>query len=249
VRHIHNFGCVHRDIKPLNILFKSNGRVQLGDFGLAKMLNSTTAEPAGKQASAISLSTTNALMLHTRGMGTPAYASPEQLSGGAYGVEADVFSLGVVLAELLYPLRTQMERAVVFEHLHHRRRLPKWVENTFPTSAGLALAMTHPDAEKRPTMEQIAQILPEVMPEMQQHFCSDSSTVETPQKQLLPVPGHSMKCLSQAIATTSGAQDPPSNNVGLLCATQEKPSHAELAEQDGVDCDVSKLPSMSGRSS
>jgi serine/threonine protein kinase len=203
IRHLHGFGCVHRDIKPLNILFKADGRVQLADFGLAKMLDNPAAEPTGMLPLAASTAASNALMLHTRGMGTPSYASPEQLLGGAYGVEADVFSLGVVLAELLNPLRTQMERAVMFEQLHHRRRLPNWVENTFPATARLALAMTEPEAKKRPTMDQIAKILPIVMSEMQQHFRSDSTAVETLQKQLPAATiGQSIYCLPESSAKT-----------------------------------------------
>jgi len=261
VLHMHAFNCVHRDIKPLNILFKSDGRVQLGDFGLAKMLGDPEAEAVGKHASTLSLATPNALRLHTRGMGTPSYASPEQLSGGEYGVEADVFSLGVVLAELLYPLRTQMERAVVLEQLHHRRRLPKWAESTFPKTAGLALDMTQPEAKNRPTMDQIAKALPTVMREMQQHFRTDTAAADTPQKELLPATvGHSMECSPEPSTPTSGqsamqvivdggdlsftsreseAEPPqtlPKQDAGPY-VTQEKPLKIQLADQDGMEDD------------
>ena len=87
VQYAHQRGVIHRDLKPSNILVKEDGSLRLLDFGIAKQLD-TEGRPADLTRTAL------------RPM-TPAYAAPEQLRGGAAGVESDVYSLGVILYELL----------------------------------------------------------------------------------------------------------------------------------------------------
>jgi serine/threonine-protein kinase len=79
----HERGIVHRDVKPSNILLSSDGSVRLGDFGIARLLDGTG--PAGTD----------------RFVGTPRYMSPEQISGRSVDGRSDLFSLGVVLYELV----------------------------------------------------------------------------------------------------------------------------------------------------
>ena len=88
VAHAHGKLVVHRDLKPSNILVTTGGEVRLLDFGIAKMLEEGEAgetditERAGQAL-------------------TPDYASPEQILGEPIGVASDVYSLGVILFELL----------------------------------------------------------------------------------------------------------------------------------------------------
>jgi len=85
----HEKGIVHRDLKPANVMVTNDGRVKVLDFGLAK-------DVRGEGASDATLTSAD----HTQAgivMGTPAYMSPEQVSGRALDHRTDIFSLGVVL--------------------------------------------------------------------------------------------------------------------------------------------------------
>ena len=87
VQHAHQHLVVHRDLKPSNILVTTDGRVKLLDFGVAKQLDPLEA-PADQARTIL------------RWM-TPAYAAPEQVRGEPPGIHTDVYSLGVILYELL----------------------------------------------------------------------------------------------------------------------------------------------------
>jgi len=80
----HAENLVHRDIKPANVIFTRQGGIKVADFGLAKAVDKL-----------------NFVTHHGKVVGTPAYMSPEQTRGDAVGVQSDIFSLGVVVYELL----------------------------------------------------------------------------------------------------------------------------------------------------
>jgi tetratricopeptide (TPR) repeat protein len=91
----HERGVVHRDIKPGNVMMTDRGFVKVLDFGLAKYA------PSGSEETATWSGTHRLLEPPGAVMGTLAYMSPEQARGGIVDERSDVFSLGVVLYELL----------------------------------------------------------------------------------------------------------------------------------------------------
>jgi|HubBroStandDraft_6_1064221.scaffolds.fasta_scaffold05728_6 serine/threonine protein kinase/tetratricopeptide (TPR) repeat protein len=87
VEYAHGQAVIHRDLKPSNILVRSDGTVRLLDFGIAKQLEDVNLAGDATRTSSRFL--------------TPAYASPEQIRGDRVGIQSDVYSLGVILYELL----------------------------------------------------------------------------------------------------------------------------------------------------
>src|SRR5512133_2734311 len=99
----HSNGIVHRDIKPSNILFDSRNNPYLSDFGIAKLSQAQTGNVTG---SAI--------------IGTPAYMAPEQAQGEEIDGRTDIYSLGIILFEMLtgkQPYEADTPMAVAIKHI------------------------------------------------------------------------------------------------------------------------------------
>jgi serine/threonine protein kinase len=124
----HMRGMIHRDIKPSNILVDERGNSLLTDFGLARM-----AEASSK------LTTSGAVM------GTPAYMSPEQGTGSNIDQRSDIYSLGIILYEMVtgrVPFTAETPVAVVFKHIQDPLPSAHKFNPNLPESVELVLLKT-----------------------------------------------------------------------------------------------------------
>lgn len=92
----HSAGIIHRDIKPENVMLRADGLVKVLDFGIAKRFDLPTIERQNSPETILASTTQTGQIL-----GTPGYLSPEQIRGEEIDAGTDIFSLGVVLYEML----------------------------------------------------------------------------------------------------------------------------------------------------
>ena len=138
----HQNGLVHRDVKPQNVLLNGDGRAKVMDFGIARSLD---VDRGVTQTGTV--------------LGTSNYIAPEQASGQPVDERSDVYSLGVVLFELLtgeVPFVGENFVAVAMQHIHEPA--PSVLErrpDTPPRLAQLVDEMLRKDHELRPTMDEV----------------------------------------------------------------------------------------------
>mmetsp|Transcript_30109 Transcript_30109/g.82743 ORF Transcript_30109/g.82743 Transcript_30109/m.82743 type:complete len:401 (-) Transcript_30109:226-1428(-) len=203
--HMHSSLCAHRDVKPSNILFAMDGSVLLGDFGLAKVVGDRPP-PTPTHQYAMASAPCIPSPSRTCGVGTPSYASPEQLKGDPYGVETDIYALGMLFVELLCPVQTQMERAVGLERVRCGLGLPHDAAAAFPLAAQLVAAMTCWDPTERPTADELLQIAPKLIREARHHFRGDKAEHPSPASDF--VRGMTIRGLSGDSTARDGSRAP-----------------------------------------
>ena len=119
LEHAHKNHIIHRDVKPQNIIVTDDMNVKVADFGIAKAASSTT------------------ITMSSDTMGSVHYFSPEQAKGGITTEKSDIYSLGIVLYEMLtgvLPFNGETPVSIALKHVQEEAKMPSELEITVPTS-------------------------------------------------------------------------------------------------------------------
>lgn len=140
----HRQGVIHRDIKPANILLDREGNTFIADFGIAKLVGSS------------------ANLTGTGVVGTPAYMSPEQAQGTNLDARSDIYSLGVVIWELLVgkpPFQADTPMQIVLKHINETPPDISTVNPSLPPELDdvMARALTKDPVERYQTAIEFAE--------------------------------------------------------------------------------------------
>ena len=129
LEHAHSRGIVHRDIKPHNVMVLKNGSVKVTDFGIARVMSKSNT-------------------LTKEALGSVHYISPEQAKGGRVDSRSDIYSLGVVMYEMITgrpPYDGESPVAVAIQHINGGARMPSVLNPNIPAGLEQILmkAMAH----------------------------------------------------------------------------------------------------------
>lgn len=172
----HANGCIHRDVKPQNVLVSPGGAIKVADFGIARSLS---AEAAVTEAGTV--------------LGSADYLSPEQAQGKQVEEAADIYSLGVILYELLageVPFTGESFFAVAVKHVNDEPPRGSDRRGDLPPSVDrvVATALAKSPVDRFATMEEFAEALEACRREVVTGLPSSQSTLVMDGRDAAPVP-------------------------------------------------------------
>ena len=156
LEYLHQQKIIHRDLNPANIFVTEDEVIKIGDFGLSRYISAPSTEATDSDDTSQHEEGELELTMY---IGTKRYAAPEVLKkrGQSYGLQADLYSLGLVLFEMVYePLKTEHEKEPIFKNL----RVQKFPENFGLTdlqmqARKLISGLLKPEPTERPALRSI----------------------------------------------------------------------------------------------
>jgi len=202
LEHAHQNGLIHCDIKPHNILMTRSGRIKVTDFGIARAVTSATMTQTGTI------------------IGSVHYFSPEQAKGAVIGAKSDIYSLGVVLYEMLtgkVPFAGETPISIALKHIQEEPQPPRELNPELPPwiEAVILKAMSKDPAER---FETISDIIIDL--KMAQNYLRDDHTRRLAKDdfptQILPrVSSPVSKDAAPAASKTPDSQEPKKSKAWI----------------------------------
>ena len=219
----HSEGMIHRDIKPANIMLTKRGQAVIGDFGIAQIVGTTRHTVSGAM------------------MGTLSYMAPEQGLEGRSDARSDLYSLGIVLYEMLTqhtPFDADTPLAVLMKHLNDPLPLPRKFDATIPEPFERIVlkALSKRPEERYQSAQEMAQALRQA---------AEEAAVELPERISLPLSFTTPAAPSESVVVLSGtakekitdaqfAKDDTNGTLGKQLAA-ERAAHATAQPQPAAE--------------
>lgn len=207
----HRAGVVHRDVKPANLIVTPEGRAKLMDFGIAKAAEMTRVTQAGSV------------------LGTVAYLSPEQAIGADTGPSSDIYSLAVVIYEMLAGRPPHEYKSITELAMKQRDEIPPPISSLNPLvppalDNAVLVALSHDPARRHPSARDFGEALRAGLEGRSTSFVETAETRPTAVTRLLP---------GRAAAARGAKRDAPSApTAATRVASLTKPPAALDAIRD-----------------
>ena len=221
----HNKGIVHRDIKPQNIIISTEGKVKVTDFGIAKAATANT--------------------ISSDVMGSVHYSSPEQARNGFVDGKSDIYSLGIVMYEMItgrVPFDGDTTVAVAIQHLQEEMESPRTYAPDIPVSMEkIILKCTQKSPDRR--YESVTALLSDLRKALISP--DEDFVVITPisQEKTRIISADEVNTIKQK---TGGIYVDEEVLVGSAAAKEEKEEEDEYDEDDDIDPRMDKAITIAG---
>jgi serine/threonine protein kinase/Tfp pilus assembly protein PilF len=185
----HRLGIVHRDLKPQNIMIDEDGDVRIMDFGIASSIDTKGATLPGMM------------------IGTPEYMSPEQIDGGQTDARSDIYSLGIIIYELLTgktPFSGDTPWSVAFKHKNDLPHDPREINPRIPESMSRVILKCL-EKQKERRYQSAEELLADLASIDEQYTRAETRLkakhVTTARRSFLKIPGKKFAARTIAVAT------------------------------------------------